>query len=122
MKRAGISLLGIVCMLAVPVSGAAQEKDSLEISRDLVPEFQQSRLSRYETGLVPSLRERQAMKEARLAMIREREAILDTLSISERRKSRLLRQLHENPYSRAWDRILSDLRTEDLASLPDPEQ
>ena len=86
-----------------------------------VPEFKKSVLSHYESGLAPDRIQREALKAARMAWIRERRAILDTLELSPKKKNRLLRDLYEDPSSGAWDRLMARLESDQTVVTAEPE-
>ena len=56
-------------------------------------------MEQYEPELVLSVDERVRLKKERLATIKQRRGILDTLDISERRRERLLKAFLKNPFS-----------------------
>ena len=52
----------------------------------------------YEPDLILSVDERKQLKKKRKNTIERRKRILDTLTITERRRQRLLKALHKNPF------------------------
>lgn len=66
-------------------------------------------MERYEPELVLSVDERVRLKKERMATIKRRRGILDTLDISERRRERLLKALLKNPFSDKLNRAVADI-------------
>ncbi|MDG1572894.1 hypothetical protein OZ410_11255 [Robiginitalea sp. M366] len=69
-------------------------------------------LAQYAPDLVVPATERSEMKQDRLALIRERRAMLDTLQLSRKKKLRLLRELYLKPSGAHWDHLYADLTME----------
>lgn len=70
-------------------------------------------LAQYAPDLVVPATERREMKQDRLALIRERRAMLDTLEMSRKKKLRLLRELYLKPAGEHWDHLYADLILEE---------
>lgn len=70
-------------------------------------------MEKFEPDLVVPLDERKRLKEERKQMVVQRKNVLDTMSISDRRRSRLLRELNENPFSTRINRAFADIKFED---------
>ena len=66
-------------------------------------------MEQYEPELVLSVNERVRLKEKRIATIKRRRGILDTLDISERRRERLLKALLKNPFSDKLNKAVADI-------------
>ncbi|MGB5500745.1 MAG: hypothetical protein WBM77_17570 [Maribacter sp.] len=66
-------------------------------------------MEQYEPELVLSVNERVRLKKKRIATIKRRRGILDTLDISERRRERLLKELLDNPFSDRLNRAVADI-------------
>lgn len=66
-------------------------------------------MEQYEPELVLSIDERVRLKEERIATIKRRRGILDTLDISERRRERLLKALVKNPFSDKLNKAVADI-------------
>ena len=49
------------------------------------------------------------VKKKRMATIKRRRGILDTLDISERRRERLLKELLDNPFSARLNKAVADI-------------
>ena len=92
-------------ILAQEDSNALNQKD-LQVKKYTV-------LARYEPGLVIPAEERMQLKSDRLITIQERRAIIDTLSISERKRRRLLKELYRSPFSYHWDKVIADIEAEE---------
>lgn len=70
-------------------------------------------MERYEPDFVLSPEERLQLKRERLATIKMRRAVIDTLDISDRKRRRLLKELYRSPLSDHWDRLVADLSFEE---------
>lgn len=66
-------------------------------------------MEQYEPELVLSVNERVRLKKKRIATIKRRRGILDTLDISERRRERLLKELLNNPFSDKLNKAVADI-------------
>ncbi len=66
-------------------------------------------MEQYEPELVLSVNERVRLKKERIATIKRRRGILDTLDISERRRERLLKELLNNPFSDKLNKAVADI-------------
>lgn len=66
-------------------------------------------MEKYEPELVLSVDERIRLKRKRMATIKRRRGILDTLDISERRRERLLKALLINPFSDKLNKAVADI-------------
>lgn len=95
------------CMTAFAQQAQLQaEKPDLKVSKRTLME-------QYEPDLVISVDERLRLKRARMARVKERKEIIDTLDISERKKRRLLKELYRTPFSDEWEKVLADTEFED---------
>jgi len=70
-------------------------------------------MEQYEPELVLNADDRARLKKERIALIKKRRRIIDSLDISERRKRSLLRELYRTPHSYKWDRLIADIEFED---------
>ncbi len=91
--------------LAAQEERPADKKEVLKVKKRTIME-------RYEPGLVLSPEERLQLKRARLATIKKRRSIIDTLDISDRKRRRLLKELYRSPLSNRWDKVVADLTFE----------
>lgn len=66
-------------------------------------------MEQYEPELMLSVNERIRLKKKRMATIKRRRGILDTLDISERRRERLLKALLKNPFSDKLNKAVADI-------------
>ncbi|MGI9552773.1 MAG: hypothetical protein ACR2MT_16330, partial [Aurantibacter sp.] len=78
------------------------EKEKNEVQKYTVME-------KFEPNLVIPADERKRRKDERKQLIAHRRSILDTLSISDRRRQRLLRELSKNPFSDRINRTFADI-------------
>lgn len=62
----------------------------------------------YEPDLVLSAQERLRLKIERRETVRNRTAVIDTLDIPERKRKRLLRELHRTPFSDEYNQVLGE--------------
>lgn len=70
-------------------------------------------MAQFESQLVLSAEERLQKKLDRREMIKKRQAIIDTLDISDRRRRRLLKELYDSPLSDRWDRLVAKMEFEE---------
>ncbi len=82
------------------------EKEENEVQKYTVME-------KFEPNLVIPADERLRIKEERKKLIAHRRSILDTLSISDRRRERLLRELNKSPFSDRINRTFAKIEFED---------
>ncbi|MCP4976541.1 MAG: hypothetical protein GY931_10305 [Maribacter sp.] len=66
-------------------------------------------MEQYEPELVLSVDERIRLKKKRVATIKRRMGILDTLDISDRRRQKLLKALLKNPFSDKLNKAVADI-------------
>lgn len=66
-------------------------------------------MEQYEPELVLSVDIRVRLKKERMATIKRRRGILDTLVISERRRERLLKALLKNPFSDKLNKAVANI-------------
>ena len=94
-------LLGCMQLIAQdPVLG--KKGQNLKVKKYTVME-------QYEPELVLSVNERVRLKKKRIATIKRRRVILDTLDISERRRERLLKALLKNPFSDKLNKAVAEI-------------
>jgi len=70
-------------------------------------------LEQYESDLVLSAEDRLQLKKERIATIKKRKGIIDTLDISERQRRRLLKELYRTPFSDRWEKVIAEIEFED---------
>jgi len=70
-------------------------------------------LERFDSDLVIAPEERMKLKIDRIAAIRERLEIMDTLDISDRKRRRLLKELYRSPFSDEWNKVIADMEFEE---------
>ncbi|WP_425237105.1 hypothetical protein [Ulvibacterium sp.] len=66
-------------------------------------------MERFEPQLIKSVEERLALKQLRIAEMRRKMTILDSLDISERKRKALLKDLRNNPFSHRLSKTLSNI-------------
>ena len=88
----------------------AQETDKNEAKEIKV--VKKTLMELYAPELILDAEERTLLKKQRIALIEKRRKIIDTLSISKRRKRSLLRELYSTPYSEKWDKWIADIAFE----------
>ena len=66
-------------------------------------------MEQYEPELMLSVDERVRLKKERMATIKRRRGILDTLDIPERLRERLLKALLKNPFSDKLNKAVADI-------------
>ena len=77
-------------------------------------------LSQYEPELVVPAEERLQLKYDRLNTIRERRAIIDTLTLSDRKRRKLLKELYRSPFSYHWDKLIADNEEDQEEEIEEP--
>ena len=70
-------------------------------------------MEQYEPDLILSAADRIQLKKERLATIKKRREIIDTLDISDRKRRKLLKELYRSPFSNQWDKVIADIEFED---------
>lgn len=112
LKGALKGTLWLFVFLFSAVELAAQEEPALATNKkDKVQKY--TVMEKFEPELVLPADERKRLKEERKQLIAQRRNILDTLSISDRRRQRLLRELNKNPFSDRINRTFADIEFED---------
>ncbi len=101
--------------LGLGVNGIAkaqqdQVKEDLRVKKHTL-------MARFEPGYVPPAEERLELKLHRKETVQYRAALIDTLSIPERKKRKLRRELYNTPFTEEWEKVIADLDLE-----PDPEE
>ncbi len=76
-------------------------------------------MEKFETEYMLPVHERRRLKIERRELIAHRRSILDTLNISDRRRSRLLRELNKNPFSDKVNRKFAEIEFEDDSEVVD---
>jgi len=71
-------------------------------------------MEKFAPELVIPADERKRLKKEWIQMVVQRKNVLDTMNISNRRRSRLLRELNENPFSDRINRTFADIKFEDI--------
>lgn len=66
-------------------------------------------MARFEPGLVPPAEERREMKVHRKETVEYRAALIDTLSIPDRKKRKLRKELYNTPFTDEWEKVIVDL-------------
>ena len=77
-------------------------------------------LAQYEPELVVPAEERLQLKNERINNIKERRAIIDTLTLSDRKRRKLLKELYRSPFSNHFDKIIADIVEEDELEEDNP--
>lgn len=93
---------------AVNAQGESQHNQKEEVS---VQKY--TVMEKFEPDYVIPVNERRRLKIERRELIAHRRNILDTLNISDRRRSRLLRELNKNPFSDKVNRKFAEIEFED---------
>lgn len=107
-------LLFLFASICVNAQGDYQdtEKKEIKVQKYTVMET-------FEPEYVIPVDERKRLKVERREIIAHRRSILDTLNISDRRKSRLLRELNKNPFSDKVNRKFAQIEFEDDPDVVD---
>lgn len=120
MKKSLLIVIGLTAACGVG-SLRAQSQADPETDPAILQARGQSVLERFDDELVPDRSERRQMKQQRLATLRQRRAIIDTLPITERQRKKLLRELYNSPHESLWDKTLTHLEFEDGLEPTDPD-
>lgn len=70
-------------------------------------------LGQYEPEMVIPADERIQLKSNRIATIKMKREIIDTLDISDRKRRQLLKELYRSPFTYKWDKVIATLEAED---------
>jgi len=97
--------LGSVSLMAQQATNS-QQKKNIKVKKHTV-------LAQYEPELVTPADERMRLKYERIATIKERREIIDTLNISDRKRKQLLKELYRSPFSYKWDKVIAEIQAED---------
>jgi len=111
-KLRGVNLL----LFLFVVIGVNAQKDLEKKDKKEVKVQKYTVLEKFETDYMLPVDERKRLKIERREIIEHRLSILDTLNITDRRKSRLLKELSKNPFSDKVNRKFAEIEFED-----DPE-
>ncbi|NAS13645.1 hypothetical protein [Poritiphilus flavus] len=114
MKRTSLLALGCAfffCMAFQAVN--AQQRDPNTTDDKSLKVKKRTVMERYEPEMILSVEKRVELKKQRLATIKKRRQIIDTLDISERKKRRLLKELYQSPSSEKWDKLIADIEFEE---------
>ena len=109
--RAYLLLLPVI-LLASLSTIHAQDSVALPSEKELKIR-ERTILAQFDSQLVQSADERLQKKLDRREFILRRQAIIDTLDISERRRRRLLKELYNSALSERWDRMVTKLQYEE---------
>ncbi len=123
MKKSKVFALCLVLTVFGLTNGMAQEAPVKETKKE-TPVIQETKkkevrvkkhtiLERYESGMVVPADERLRLKKERLAEIKRKRSIIDTMSISERKRRKLLQALYRNPLSDQLNKAIVDTKFEE---------
>lgn len=101
----------LVVLLAVTFLhyGANAQQETFSSLEDRYEVQERTILGKFDQDLVLEASTRREMKVERIIRLKRRMLILDTLSISERKKRRLLKAISHGSYSSEWEALLVDL-------------
>lgn len=100
---ASCTLVWVALLLGVPALNAQNsENEEVKVTK-------RTYMERFEPRLIKSVEERLALKQLRIAEMRKKMRILDSLDISERRRRALQNDLHENPFSHRLSKTWADI-------------
>ncbi|WP_422080101.1 hypothetical protein [Ulvibacterium sp.] len=104
MKNLASCTLGLLTLLLGVHTLTAQttENEELKVNK-------RTYMERFEPRLIKSVEERLALKQLRIAEMRRKMRILDSLDISERKRRALQNDLHENPFSHRLSKTWVDI-------------
>ena len=109
-KKFGLLAVFTLCMGSVALLGQQQ---TISAAPKKIKVKKHTVLAQYEPDLVRPADERIRLKSERLATIKERREIIDTLDISDRKRKQLLKELYRSPFSYRWDKVIADIEAGD---------
>ena len=104
--------LYFVFLLASCFNLSAQDSAALPTQQELNIR-KRTILAQFDSEMVESADVRLQKKLDRRQLILRRQAIIDTLDISERRRRRLLKELYNSPLSDRWERLVTKLEIDE---------
>ena len=116
MKFISISLLrkfGILIFLSTFHTIGYSQKENKNWDKNELTVEKRTVLERFDSDLVIPPEARMKLKMERVATIKKRLEIIDTLNISERQRRRLLKELYLSPFSDEWNKVIVDLEFEE---------
>lgn len=116
MKFISISLLrkfGLLIFLSTLHTIGYSQKENKNWDKNELTVEKRTVLERFDSDLVISPEARMKLKMERVATIKKRLEIIDTLNISERQRRRLLKELYLSPFSDKWNKVIVDLEFEE---------
>lgn len=122
MNKLTIEVFSLLMVLLLFPLGTThgQETSNIQPTQQFIKVKKRTVMERYEPKMILSVEDRVRLKEERLATIKKRREIIDTLSISERRRRRLLKELYRTPNSDRWEKAIADMEFVD-DELEDPQ-
>ncbi|MEX0290638.1 MAG: hypothetical protein AB3N14_16150 [Flavobacteriaceae bacterium] len=106
-----IGLVIFLCLCGSMTSVVAQE--TKEANKKEIKVKKKTVMEQYEPEMILTVDDRIKLKKDRLALIKKRRSIIDTLDISDRRKRRLLKELYRTPHSYKWEKLIADIEFEE---------
>ncbi len=107
-----IGFFAVFCLCLGCVSSMAQQETKSNTAKKIKVK-KHTVLAQYEPELVTPADERMRLKYERLATIKERREIIDTLDISDRKRKKLLKELYRSPFSYKWDKVIAEIQADD---------
>jgi len=104
--KSGIFFSAIFLLSALQLSAQDETSNS---KKNEVKVQKYTVMEKFETDYMLPVDERKRLKMERREVVEHRLSILDTLNISDRRKSRLLRELSKNPFSDKVNRKFAEI-------------
>jgi hypothetical protein len=115
MKITGIAGSGMLLLALLSGAHDASGQEIANLSRQEIKVKKKTVMEQYEPELILTVDDRIRLKEERIATIRKRRGIIDTLCISDRKRRKLLKELYHTPNSDRWDKLIADIQFEDEA-------
>lgn len=108
MKRMLFGAIVVACLLNIGQSfgqdsSNVDEKKQIKIPRTTFME-------KFDPDLALTAEERRSMRVALIKELRLKKSILDTLDISDRRRQKLLKDLHNRPFSDRLQKTMAELK------------
>ena len=108
--KSGICFGFLLCLISITASAQNESKSpdnkSIKVKKYTV-------LAQYEPELVIPAEERLQLKTDRIATIKEKRQIIDTLDISDRKRRQLLKELYRSPFTYKWDKVIADIQPDE---------
>ena len=118
MMRTPFGVIFAILCLGCTITTIAQEVTTMAPKKELKVR-KHTVLGQYEPEMVIPADERLQLKSDRLATIKKKRKIIDTLDISDRKRRQLLKELYRSPFTYKWDKVIATIEAEDEEDVED---